>query len=374
MEHSLFKDFIGTKELDTYLQDTPWGNYFFPNFFPFKYTPFLKYETLIGSKGRSVMADVVAYNTSAPEKKRPIVSKLTGDIPSMRVKRAMDEVKLKEYDILKGQASAPEQALLDIVFDDVDFVTQGPLARVEWMTFQAMSQGYIALSETNNQPGIITTTNIDFQMPAANKRVLATATATRKWNNGTSSNYLPITDIRDLVLAARSAGKKFKYAVMNYTNWLLFSAADEVKNQVWPYMGQNTVISSSSVPLPTLDAVNAYLRSQMLPEIILIDQSLYIEDSAHSQTAADPWVTKYVTFIPDKNIGENLYTPSAEELNKPPQVIQAKKGPILVSKWSDVDPTAEYTKGELNAFPSWPSIDSCYRLDTILNAADGLDD
>jgi hypothetical protein len=59
-----------------------------------------------------------------------------------------------------------------------------------------------------------------------------------------------------------------------------------------------------------------------------------------------------------------LYGPIAEETNPPKQVTQAKKGPILISKWSDVDPVAEYTKGELNAFPSWPIIDRVLSLDT----------
>jgi hypothetical protein len=374
MEHSLFKEHIGEKELSAYLQDTPWGDFYFPRFFPFRYTPFLKYETLIGSKGRSVMADVTAYNTSAPEKKRKIVTKLQGEIPSIRVSRSMDEIKLKEYNILQSQAGAPYQALLDLVFDDVSFVTEACLARAEWLALQAMSQGYISLTTSNNA-GIITTTNVDFGMAAANKRVLKTATATRVWNNGTAANYTPITDIQALVNDAKSSGLKFKYLIMNYTNWLYFIASTEVMNQVWPYVGPNSVVSSTSVPLPALDQVNAYMRARMLPEIVVLDQSLTFEaDGTHTQTNTDPWITKYVLFVPDLSIGETLYTPSAEELNKPSQVMQAKKGPILVSKWSDVNPVAEYTKGELNAFPSWPAIDSCWRLNTQLYAADGLDD
>jgi hypothetical protein len=68
--------------------------------------------------------------------------------------------------------------------------------------------------------------------------------------------------------------------------------------------------------------------------------------------------------LEDLKCGDMLYGPIAEETNPPKQVTQAKKGNILVSKWSDVDPVAEYTKGESNVFPSWPTVDRALILDT----------
>jgi hypothetical protein len=69
-----------------------------------------------------------------------------------------------------------------------------------------------------------------------------------------------------------------------------------------------------------------------------------------------------------------LSGPVAEDTNTPKQCIKAKKDRIIVLKHSETDPVVEITRGLLNAFPTWPTIDGCYRLDTENNAADGLDD
>lgn len=372
MEYSLLKDILTTKRLGAYLETTPWGNFFYPNFFEWKYTPSLTYETLVGAKGRSVMADVVAYNTSAPQKTREVISKLTGEIQPIRVKRKMDEKELRDYYQMRNDASTPQNAILDLVFNDIDFVVESVQARLEWLCFQALCQGYITLTTSNNN-GIITESNIDFQLPAANKRVLEAGTATRTWDNGTSSNYTPITDMRDLVDAAKSDGKTFRYAVMSYDQYQQFIQADEVQDYATPFHSPKAAIDTNSVMRPPRDAVNAMLRALELPEIIVIDQSLRTEDQAHSRSNVDPWTKKYVVFIPDTNVGELMWSTSAEELNPPKQVIQSKKGNILVSKWSNVDPVAEYTKGEIYAFPSMPAINEIYRLDVHQNDATGLD-
>jgi hypothetical protein len=50
-----------------------------------------------------------------------------------------------------------------------------------------------------------------------------------------------------------------------------------------------------------------------------------------------------------------------------------KQNNTLITIWNTVDPVSVLTKGELNAFPSWPTIDRALRLDTQQNGATGLD-
>jgi len=69
---------ITEKTLGVYLDTKEYLKRYFVNYFPLKYTPFLSYETLIGSKGISA-ADVVAFSSSAPEKTRRVVDRLRGD-------------------------------------------------------------------------------------------------------------------------------------------------------------------------------------------------------------------------------------------------------------------------------------------------------
>lgn len=356
MEYSLLKE-INKKTLQAYLIARQYEKLYWPLFFPLKVTPFLTYETLIGSKGNRVAADVVSYNSSAPEKTRKVVSKLVGDIPPIRMKRVMKETDINTYNILKAQANPDQKAILSLVFDDVDACVDGINGRLEWLTLQALSQGKITLTKSNNA-GIITENAINFQLPAANKEVVADAN--HYWN--VPATATPIANIQTIVTEANSKGVKLQYILMDLTKWQQFRATTEVKDFVAPYMVYGGVRAKRA---PTLEVANSTLKGEGLPVIVIIDTYVDIETDVHVITATNPWTTKYVTFIPEMKIGDMFYGPIAEETNPPKQVVQAKKGPILISKYSEVDPVTEFTKGELNAFPSWPTIDRCWILNTM---------
>lgn len=359
--------------LDSYLSKQPWPQWFWQSFFPLKYSPTLSFDYLIGSEIAAVAGDIVAYSSKAPEKTRRYVGKLHGDIPSIRLKRLMKEDDINKYNIIKGQQNVPTDELLRFVFDDVDFVVKGVQARMEWMALQILSQFTMTLTTTTNEPGVITDTTIDFQLAANNKRKIKTATSTRVWTNATAANKLPLTDFQDIADDGEDAGKRFKYCLMNRTQWNYINVTPEFMQLSLPYMGYGMVADTTKVPRVTLDAVNAGLRAQDLPQIILVNTRVTIEDAQHNLTTTNPWSDTYVTFIPDMKVGDFLYGPIAEETNPPEQVIQSKTNNVLVSKWSDVDPVVEVTKGESNCFPAFPLRDECYRLAIGSYGATGIE-
>jgi len=365
MEHTLLKE-INKKTMGTYLDEKDYGNeLLFLNFFPFKNTPFLSFETLIGSQGNPVAADIVTYDASAPLKTRRTVSKLSGDIPPTRIKKKMSEIDLNTYNILKAQADNDSTKLLDFVFGDIDACVEGCLARLEWVGLQALSQGYVTLTKANNA-GVITADNIDFQMLASHKRVCKTATSTRIWSNATAGNPKPITDIEVIQDLAIEQGRKLEYVLMGRSKWQEFRKTTEVI--------QACKGTSTAVVKPTLAEANDFMTAQGLPRIVIIDSYVDIEDPDHTITSVNCWVQKYILFVPFLKLGETLSGPIAAETNPPKQAVMAKKDQILVQKYSTDDPVNEFTVGLINAFPSWPTIDRCYRFDTLLYAADGLDD
>jgi len=359
MEYSLLKAELNKKNLQTYLSERIFDKLYYPTFFPLKSTPYLTFETLIGSKGNRVAADVVAYDVSAPLKTRKTVSKLSGEIPSIRMKKVMTETDLNTYNILKAMAKPEQTALLDLIFGDIDACVDGVNARLEWLTFQALCHGTVTLSKTTNAGGVITEEAIDFQLPADNKQLCSVV-----WTD-TVANRKPITDIEAVMVAAGTLGIKPRFMLMNKTKWAEFRAADETKDFVAPYALYGGVRKKRS---PNLTVANEALESEGLPTIIIIDTRISYEDVEHAITSVNPFLyggaDAYVTFLEDLKCGDMLHGPIAEETNPPKQVIQAKKGPVLISKWSDVDPVAEYTKGELNAFPSWPTIDRALIMNT----------
>ena len=359
MEYSLLSKELNKKNLQSYLNARVYDKLYWPSFFPLKSTPYLSYETLIGSKGNRVAADIVAYDVSAPLKTRKTVSKLSGEIPSIRMKKKMTEADLNTYNILKAMAKPEQTALLDLVFGDVDACVEGANARLEWMVFQALSKGLITLSKTTNAGGVITEEDIDFGLPAASKQVVAVA-----WTVANYATTTPITDIETVMTAAGDLGIKPRYILMNKSKWLAFRVSSQVLDFVAPYALYGGVRKKRA---PNLNIANEALQSEGFPTIIIIDTRISYESVEHAITSVDPWLNsddRFVTFLEDLKCGDMLYGPIAEETNPPKQVLQAKKGPILISKWSDVDPVAEYTKGELNAFISWPTIDRVMILDT----------
>lgn len=365
------------KDIQGFLLEKEYAHKFlWKQFFPTKATPFLTYQTIIGSKGNPVAADVISYDASAPEKTRRKVDSLTGTIPKIAMKKTMSEMDLLKYHTFKVQAGgdAALDAMVDIVFNDIDAVARGAQARLEWLVLQALCSSTISLTKSNNN-GVVTEATISFQMPADNKRVIKSGTATRKWATGTAAQIFPVTDFEAIVVAARDNNiAKPKWALMNWTAYQYFVGSDQVQDLSASFSGQGQVFNSDFIVQPETAQVNAMLRARGLPQVIVIDELIDIEDVDHTQTATDPWTTKYVSFLPDVPVGEMLLAPIAEEIVKPKNVTQFKQDDILISQWATVDPVSSAIKGEINAFPSWENVDFCLRLDTAKNETDGLDD
>jgi hypothetical protein len=370
MDKTIFNTFTH-KNAKGYIDKRTYTPRVFPNFFKITPTAFLNFETLIGSQGRPVAADVIAYGAGAPRKTRKVLSKLQGDIPQIASARELDTKDFNKINqlnaLIAAGADGAQEQLKKMVYDDVDFVIEGAYARMEWLCMQAISQGYIALSSSNND-GIITEENIDFQMPAANKRVLKTATSNRAWSASNLTTMTPLVDILDIVESFRSSGIRFKYLLMDVSTALLVRKSTEIIRAI-PNV-------NTAVRIPTMAQVNQVLQESGLPQIIVIDSYVDLEDSAGSKTSTNCWNTSYATFIPDMDLGEVLSGPVAEftALQDSDAVVVKNKDGVVTMKWSTKEPLKEITKGLWNAFPSFPSIDKVVRLKFGTVAADGLDD
>ncbi len=354
MEHSLLHE-MNKKSLMVYLSNQVPRRFYWQDFFPSRPTPYLKYETLIGSKGNPVMADVVAGNTPAPIKRRPVTKILKGDLPPIKISRPMKETDLNDYNLFRAYADdSLKNEILRLVFGDVDFCFDGVNSRLEWLALRAMSQTYIALTTTNNA-GIRTTSNIDYQMLDARKNTVAVV-----WGAAVGTTT-PITDFIAAKAEATTLGIKLKYAIMDATDWGYFQASTQVQNYCLGYMVGGTKVTLA----PTRAVANAMLAGQELPQIIVVEQSLLAEDRDNAQTAVTPWVTGHVLFTPDLNLGDMFFGPIADETNPPKQAIQTKRDGVLIQKFSEVNPITEWTLGITNAFPSWHTVDDCWNMYTL---------
>lgn len=355
MQRSLLKE-LNKSTLEAYVnraREAWYKRMFWTMFFPLKYTTQLTWESLSGSAGSPVMADVIEYNSSSPLKSRRTVAKASGDIPKIGIKRKMDERDWNDYMTLKAlSGDANRTAILDIVFNDVDFTYMGVLARTEFLCMQALSYGALAL-DANNNNGVITETSVDFGLPSGNKTAVGTV-----WS--TAASATPIADIRTVVDAAEVNGHTIGFVVMDKSALNYALATTEVKDTFSTFQR----LSSSRRNVVTLDDMNTMLDAMMLPRVVVVDSKVRFENAEHTLSSVAPWKTGYVSFVADMNVGKVLHGPIAEENAESvaKKATMTKRDHVLISKWSELEPFGEFTKAQANAFPVFNDVDSIYIL------------
>lgn len=359
MERSLLKE-ISQKRLESFLKKNQFNAVYWPVFFGLNYRTELTWEALQGEEGSNIIADVISYDASAPEKGREVITKAQGKITKIAVKRSMKESDLQEYYKLAQSASPDEMQLLKLVFNDPEFVVNAVNGRTENMALQALSLGRLSFNKTNNN-GLVTETAIDFGVPTANKTYVS-----NKWS--TAASGTPIADIKVKQKAASANGDVLQYIVMDATTFDYMVATDEFKSAFGFFLSKADVKANQTI---ALEDANALFRKNRLPQVIILESYQRIEAVNGSRSVVSPWETGYVTFLTDKMAGRMQHGPIMEELSDAVKkiAIQSKKGHILVSKWSTLDPLKEWTKGEANCFPVLKNPSSIYMLNTEKTSA-----
>lgn len=343
---------ISQTGLETYMTARTYDALYWPNFFPLKTVPTLDGKTIVGSTGNRVAAYIISYDATTPEIKRKGATIKYFDIPKTAVAIRKSEREILEHQILKNTIGM--NAVIEDIFADSDVCYNGVQGRMEWTALQLISATKFTLSTTNNPLGIINETAVDSGMATANKKCV-----TGLWSSGGSTG-VPITDFKAVAAAGRTAGVKLAYALMDRTAYDYMTACTEYVNAVKQVLSLDTTYGVT--PLSTVDITNRVMRSLGLPEVVLIDTYVDIENAAGTRTSTNPWSSNHVTFVPSMQCGDFYAGPIAEEIEKPLDVLQTKRGPVLVSIRKEFNPSAVLTKAEANVFPSWSNVDQCYSL------------
>jgi hypothetical protein len=301
---------------------------------------------LIGDEGSRVAAMVISYDSKAPEAGGKSIETKHFDIPKVAITRKKTEKDILEHAITKVMQG--QNAVIEDYFNDAVYVVDAVNAREEWFALTALSTTRIQLSTTTNPTGIVNETVVDFGMDSANKKVVSAVWA------GTAAKL--VTDFTAIAKAGRALGLQLRYAFMNQNAFDLAIAGTELLGY---FTGLNNVVSPVD-----LASVNRLLLARGLPQIVIIETYVAIENKAGVKTIVNPWSDTHVLFTSDISQGNMFNGPIAEELEKPVDVIQAKRGNVLVSVKRGFDPISVTTKGEANVFPSWPMVNQCISMYT----------
>jgi hypothetical protein len=344
------------KDMQAMLNQLNLNPFYFDKLFPLKFTPTLTWKSLNAESGTPIMADVVSYNSTAPKKSRQIVERLSGDIPKIAIKREKEESDLNEYFQLLHYANTTEgaQAILDFIYNDVEFCYTGVNARLEYLALQALSTGKVTLNKDNND-GMVLETAVDFLVPDASKKGVSVT-----WTSAHASTSKPITNLKDLVKAAKRAGNKLGYALMDQDTFDALAVSQETID----FCASWVVKATNLATIPSIESVNrAFSADKNLPQIVIIDQTLQSEIKG-VRAYQTPWEPGVVTLIPDLVVGNTYYAPLADELVKDSVATKVKRGHAMIKKYSIEEPVTEVTLGLSNAFPVWASAGKSILIDT----------
>lgn len=356
MERSLLKE-LTDKRLKAYLKGTPNKPRLWPTLFPLDYSDELTWESLNANGGGTIVADVVSYDSAAPEKGRQIIGKATGEIHKITVKRSMREKDFLMYKRLKKGAlgDTEKEKILNLVYGDVDFVVEAVSGRNESMALQAASCGQISFNKQNNN-GIITETAVSLGVPKENKLCVKNLLSDK-------TTFDLFAEFKRIKKASKKTGT-VRYAWMDEDTFSDIMDTDKVRASYGFYLTKTKTSFEGDI---FLEDINALLSKQKLPQIIIVEDSdLIFEDDDHKRTELEAWKKGYIAFTIDKKFGRTQHGPIAEEdaESVKKHAIQAKKGHVLVTKWSEVDPVCEKTKGEAHCFPVIDSPETVYYLNT----------
>lgn len=312
-------------------------------FFPLRYTPKFDFKSLSGNEGLPISADRIAFNVKAPTKTRKKIGEWGGTLAKIAISRSKNEIDINEYRDLKAiAAQSPldrdlKNKLIDMVYDDVQFVHDGMDAKVEVDACEIGSHGvqrYTEIVDGDNATSDI----INFNVPSANFMG-----ATVRWNNASTADGIgDIVKARNVIKKAHKPTPKF--AIMEQAAFELLIAQQKTLERLSSYaaLASGTVmVTPDSVDL---DRINRYMSAKGYPTIVVIETEVSIEGKDGNQTPLKPWAENVVTLSPTLTLGHTYYKTVPDVQNT--AALQATGSFYKVTRYSEVNPMEEVTLAE----------------------------
>lgn len=319
--------------------------FYFPTLFPLKQQNTLTWKSLVAQAGLKIAADVVSRGATIPRKTREAIERIQGDIPKIAISREMNEQEFTDYDIALAMASGNGDlvALVEFWAEDMGFCWQGVASRIEWMALKQISQGYIRLTQANNQ-NIVTEFDVDYGI--AKEQQIGTSA---KWSVGADAK--PLADFAKVQEIGKKAGFTPRFAFMNQNTFAKLSETDEVIKQSSSF-AQNALGISQT---PDLAVVNSMLARQPRLkglQLVVIDQDITTEVNGKRETG-NPFADNVVMFSESQVLGNTYWKTPVDMKLQGSAALKVMNGPICVKKWSEEEVVVEVTQGIANAFPAW---------------------
>lgn len=302
--------------------------------------------------GSIVAADIVAMDSELPLKRQDSIATATGDIPKAGMKLKLTEKQLSDIDTMRAKGIALVE-IIKKVFGQVKKVVFGVYERNEIMFLEALSTGQTLVPDEENVGlGI----RVDFGIPDSNRN-----NASKPWSDPTAKI---VDDIKARIKAARAKGKSLSVVMLDDVTASYIADNDQIKNN-FAFAGG---IATQGANVPSLDdeQLVSFFKKKFGLKLIVVDRQVTTEKNG-KRTVHTPWAAGIVTFLPSENVGRLVYGILAEDTRRDPAIMYEKVEYILVKKWHEHEPFAEFTSSQTLCLPVIDNASGIYLLDSKIS-------
>ena len=335
------------------------------------------FEGIEAETGIATMATIVDYDAKGQTKSFKSVKVSSGDIPRMRHEYAIDEKVIREKTIMAqrfNKIDANTQNVINkLLFNSVDRLLAGNLARLTHQRHQIISTGMYTLTEENNKGGLRGLT-LDFGVPTANKKACGGFEGygvKAAWSDDSAD---PISDLLGMVNYAEENGLEFGHFEMSKKKYRQFINHVNVKKTVMQTLYPTADASALGNILGYDKSVSGVLVAAGLPEIKIIDSLVAVDvwdEDEHTMVNKNirPFDEGVVVLVPNGSLG-TIKAVSPIMLDDP-SVRQAAfdGGRTVIIQHFDSDTKTQRIESELTALVVPTKVKSFIYLDTESAAA-----
>lgn len=351
-------------DAQAYIETYPFDELHYLRAFPLEFQPTLKWSAIEAQFGAKVMAAVTDFNSRAPRFGRNLPTTVEGDMPKLEIARDKVETDfntLRELeDAVRRLPAGPTRReaanrVLNWHYEDQVFVRNGIEARNEWLAKRIASTGKYSLTQVNNEQGIQTKTDVDFNIPVGNH-----VNAAKNWTDPSADIVGDIKRVKAMYKAANLPVPNFMHCEEDTIALVAMNAG--IQKFAATYV-QNALGMQQE---PSLDQINMALKSRGLPIFIVWESAMVQESKDGAQTVVSGWELGNVTFSVTRELGKTQYTTSADEYVKAGVAQKTKSGIVLIKTWGIEDPITVVTKGTSYDSPVLFNAKATFILKTIL--------
>lgn len=306
--------------------------------FPATKVPTLTVDILKAGSRVPTIANISAFDAEAEIGSRN-ASKMTAELAYVKRKVQLTEEMLIKLRSPRNTAEA--NYLKQYVFDDVDAMVQGVLARGEQMTMEMFATGKI----TDTEHGIA----IDYQVPKEHQETL---TGKSVWGTDGASiidNLQDWSDELDITPTRALTSKKVMRTLMRST---------EIKEAIF---GKD---AGRVVGLADLDQ---WLTAQGLPVIRAYDGKYRTEDAKGKTVTQHYFPEDRIVLFNDEAPGEKIYGPTPEESRLVASNAQVSQVGNVMAKIYETgeDPIGTWVLAAATMLPSFASADDVFQAKVL---------